>query len=388
MEIIKTNNVPIYSWAKWDNLEFNAREMLISFAEHKEVFHHLAVMPDCHYGVDACIGTVLASTTSVFPSVIGVDIGCGVLSARFHLIYKDIFNKNKFKDFIKIIEDALFNSFNGLWDKDKLYFENIKEKTTNKELNDFLMTRGAEQIGTMGGGNHFVEFQVDDYGYLCLTIHSGSRGYGHKVGTYYTNIAKNKNPESNIPFLNITSNEGREYFGNHRSAVFYASLNRQIIQLNIIKILENFLNVKLKDYYEHIIESIHNYISNEVHYSEHCFVHRKGAIATVLESINKVIIPGSMSTKTYLAEGLLNENSFNSCSHGAGRICSRNEIKKKYSIDDLKKTMSNMVYNEEKSKSFIDEGSFAYKDIDDVMENQKDLVKIKQTLIPVAVIKG
>ena len=250
----------------------------------------------------------------------------------------------------------------------------------------------TKQVGTLGGGNHFLELQKDTDGTLWIMIHSGSRNLGAQVGSYYNEKAKvlnkrwfsNINPDIDMAFLPMQSDEAHAYWDEMNYCIEFALCNRRLM---MERICQTIGEVYPDAQFEPMINIAHNYAVWENHFDENCIVHRKGATRARVGEIG--IIPGSQGTKSYIVEGLGNTDSFQSCSHGAGRAMSRTEAVRSLSLEDeVAKLEAQGIVHAIRSKKDLEEAAGAYKDIDEVMANQTDLVKIVTELSPVAVIKG
>lgn len=385
---LKEGKVKIWT----DDIEEEAKIQLLNISKMDIIFKYIAVMPDVHVGKGATIGSVIPSINAVIPSAVGVDIGCGMNAIRLSLKSKDL--PDNLKELRNCIERDIpvgFNSHKRLFNNfDYSSFEKglipilKKHPKISDKKNKYLL-----QLGTLGGGNHFIELCIDENDDVWIMLHSGSRGIGNQIGTYFIELAKKdmgthlKNiPDINLAYLNV----GTEYFNDYIEAVTwaqqYAFINREIMLDKILKVLRK----KLPPFQltKEAINCHHNYISVENHFGEKVYLTRKGAIDAHLGKLG--IIPGSMGTKSYIVKGKGNPDSFCSCSHGAGRKLSRGKAIELFDKDDLLEQTLGIECR--KDKGVLDEIPGAYKDIDTVMENQKDLVEIVHTLKQVMCIKG
>ena len=387
-QVINTEKIPIKLWL--DDIEDGALEQAKNLANLPFVFRHIALMPDAHLGYGMPIGGVMATMGVVVPNAVGVDIGCGMLAVRTSLADIDIQTLKKMMGAIRKVVPVGFN--------------HQKEKQKNwlsvSEFNELLgwsvieKEYGAslKQIGTLGGGNHFIEIQKGDDGYIWIMIHSGSRNIGYKVAKHYNNIAieKNKKWFSSVPlggdlaFLPLETEEGQNYLIEMHHCVQFALYNRQLMLDNI---KEQFLTEFPDTRFHETINIAHNYAAIEHHFNQNVMVHRKGATSAKVGEFG--IIPGSQGACSYIVKGLGNPESFESCSHGAGRKMGRKQAQRELNLEETKQLLDNLgVVHGVRNVKDLDEAPGAYKNIDEVMENQTDLVEIVTKLTPLAVIKG
>jgi len=383
------NGVPIFSWAT--DVDTKTYQQAINLATHPKVFKHVALMPDTHFGMGMPIGGVIACKDAVIPNACGVDIGCGMLFYRTNLDAEAVLPV--LPEIIAQIEQNIPVGFKGhkLPKKNKLY-KDLPETIDKVELE-----KSRYQLGTLGGGNHFIEIQKDTNNKVCIMIHSGSRHLGYSIANKYNRLAitLNKLWETNLPtnslnglnFLPTNTEEGRNYLIEMNFALNFAKENRDKMFKEVSIILSKaFPKVEFEDY----TNIHHNYTSHENHFGKNVWVHRKGA--TLASKGTFGLIPGSMGTKSYRVRGLGNYKSFNSCSHGAGRLMGRKEFNRTHSVAECNATIENVVYSgwskDRKGNVDLSESPMAYKDIDTVMANQIDLVEIVDTLTPLGVVKG
>ena len=348
-------------------------------------------MPDCHAGYGMPIGGVLATQKVVSPNSVGVDIGCGVCAIKSNL--KD-FDKESLKRVIGEIREVVpvgFDKHKTAQDSNLLPVTervfNVKNSIVSQELDKALFS-----IGTLGGGNHFLELQKDKEGYLWVMIHSGSRNLGKKVADHYNDLAVELNnkwfssvPESvELAFLPLDTQEGQDYLAEMEYCIKFALANRKLMMENSKKVLESHFNgVK----FEEMINIPHNYARLENHYGQNVVVHRKGATSARDGEIG--IIPGSQGTKSYIIKGKGNLESFQSCSHGAGRAMGRKQAQKTLNLaGEIAALDSKGIIHGIRHKENLDEAPSAYKNIETVMQEQADLVEILVELSPLGVIKG
>jgi len=399
MPIFKQINkaqVPIKIYT--DEIAPQAIDQLVNIANLPIVHHHIAAMPDVHVGIGATVGSVIPTLNAVIPAAVGVDIGCGMNAVRTSLTAKDL--PDNLYEIRRNIEKRVpvgfdrhskcimnRSSVNGL---DKPLDEIVhKHPGIMKMIKNFNQT-WSRQIGTLGGGNHFIEICLDENDDVWIMLHSGSRGIGNVIGRYFINLAKKdmQRHQMHLPDVNLSYlSEGSQYFEDYVFAVNwaqeYAWVNRQQMMKLVVEALKASM---LPDFKidKQAINCHHNYISQEMHFGEKVFVTRKGAIKAGLGDMG--IIPGSMGAKSYIVEGKGSSASFCSCAHGAGRKMSRTQAKRSFNTQDLQEQTLGVECR--KDKNMLDESPGAYKDIDQVMENQSDLVAIKHTLKQVICVKG
>ncbi len=384
---IKSERIPIKLWL--DDVDEGTLEQVKNLANLPFAFSHVALMPDAHIGFGMPIGGVLATKNVIIPNAVGVDIGCGMCAVKTNLdhIYKDELKKIMGK--IRLDVPVGFNhhkkaqSENLMPDTSKLHNDSIALKEYNSAL---------KQIGTLGGGNHFIEIQSDDEGFIWIMIHSGSRNIGKTVADFYNKLAININQENNslvplnwqLAYLDSESSEGQQYLNEMQFCVDFALANRKLMMQ---RIQERFLEFNGNIKFDELINIPHNYAALEEHFGEKVFVHRKGATKANQNLIG--IIPGSQGTKSYIVKGKGHSSSFESCSHGAGRIHSRTRAQKLLDLnEEIRKMDAKGIIHGIRHTKDLDEAPGAYKNIDLVMANQTELVEIVTELKPLAVIKG
>ncbi len=374
------------------DIDDKAREQIENLAALPFIHHHIAIMPDCHGGVGMPIGGVLACCDAVIPNAVGVDIGCGMCAVKTGWKVE------------KITADVLRKQImRGIRKRIPLGMDHHKERQDESYMPqghdiDRLHVVKAQyisaqrQVGTLGGGNHFIELQRDEEGFLWIMIHSGSRNLGKQVGDHYNKLAASLNerwhsvvkPELRLPFLPLKTQEFNDYWVEMQYCVDFALCNRRLMMERIQEVIADALpGIE----FEPMINIAHNYAAWENHFGENVIVHRKGA--TLAREGVVGIIPGSQGTSSYIVEGLGNPDSFNSCSHGAGRLMSRTAAVNTLSLEDeVKKLEDQGIVHAIRSKRDLEEAAGAYKDIDQVIALEADLVRVKTKLRPVAVIKG
>jgi len=383
-KVIITEQVPIKCWC--NNIEGSAIEQAKNLANLPFAYKHIALMPDCHAGFGMPIGGVLATENVLVPGAVGVDIGCGMAVVKTNL--KNI-KRPDLEEVVNIIKQMVPVSTAT----NPNYPHQIKLADYSKLS---VISSDAcfidESMGTLGGGNHFIEIQENSEHEIYIMVHCGSRGIGYQVGQYYTNLAAEINKrwfsqvdeKSGLSFLPVSSVEGQEYWNEMNWCIDYAQKNRQAI---INACMTAFYKVIHTVQFDNIIDVKHNYAAWENHFGKNVIVHRKGATRARIG--DTCIIPGSMGTYSVIGTGLGNKDSFCSCSHGAGRKLSRtvarNTLDLQSEIDFM--NQKNIIH-EIKTEKNLDEAPHAYKDIDVVLKNESDLVQVVEKLFPLAVIKG
>ena len=363
-----------------DDIEAGALDQAMNLANLNFAFKHIAIMPDCHVGYGMPIGGVMATDQVIVPNAVGVDIGCGMTTWKSHI--KDV-DEPELKRWLGEIRKVVPLGFNHHQDKQEWKgFDRAPDiHIVQKELEN-----ARYQLGTLGGGNHFIEIQKGDDGFVWVMIHSGSRNFGFKTASEYHEKAKrmcakwgSDIPNKDLSFLPMDSKEGQEYFNAMNFALEFAYANRRLMLDRIVEIIGR------NKFTGEPINIHHNYASLEDHFGRKVLVHRKGAIKATQGLTG--IIPGSMGTSSYITEGLGNPDSFMSSSHGAGRRMGRKQAIQTLDFEAEQARMAGIIHGL-RNKKDLDEAPSAYKNIDAVMEHQKDLVAIKVKLEPLAGIKG
>lgn len=396
------NGKPIKMWTHGVPVEDDARKQLINTASMPFIFRHLAVMPDVHLGKGSTIGSVIPTRGAIIPAAVGVDIGCGMMAARTSLVASDL--PDKLHGLRSAIERAVPHGRSstrggrdkGAWDRppatvDAMWanlqagFARITEKYPRlKNTNNY------KHLGTLGTGNHFIEVCVDEVQRVWFMLHSGSRGVGNAIGSLFIELAQSDMRQhiANLPDRDLAYfEEGSTHFDDYVEAVGwaqdYARRNRAVMMRNVVAAAREVI-ARPFDAEVEAVNCHHNYVQRETHFGVEVLVTRKGAVSAHKGQLG--IIPGSMGAKSFIVRGLGNEEAFCSCSHGAGRSMSRNEAKRRYSIDDQIRATAHVECR--KDKDVIDEIPMAYKDIDAVMQAQKSLVEVVHTLKQVVCVKG
>lgn len=390
MEEKTFNGIIIKNWAT--HLDELAWEQVENLCRLPFIYYHIALMPDTHGGKGMPIGGVLATKGVVVPNAIGVDIGCGMCAVKTSVNVTDLTAEQLRKGILRGIRERIpLGQDHHKNAQDDIFMPqgfDIDSMTVVKRK----IESAAKQIGTLGGGNHFIELQKDEEGKIWIMIHSGSRNLGKQVCDYYNEKAETLNrrwyssvtPELNLPFLPLKTDVFRQYWAEMEYCVEFALCNRHLM---MERIKEAVMEVLPETTFEPMINIAHNYAAWEKHFGEYCIVHRKGATLATSGTIG--IIPGSQGTCSYITEGLGNPDSFNSCSHGAGRRLSRTQARQELSLEEEVARLEQMgIVHAVRYKEDLDEATGAYKDIDEVMAAQADLVKIRTKLLPIAVIKA
>lgn len=391
----------IKMWTHGVPVEEEAKAQLRKTAKLPFIFRHLAVMPDVHVGKGSTVGSVIPTLKAIIPAAVGVDIGCGMIAAKTTLAAADL--PDNLSRVRAAIERAVPHgktpgkrdqgawgdrppeNATAAWKKLAPGFKRIVEKYPHLErTNNFV------HLGTLGTGNHFIEVCLDESQAVWLMLHSGSRGVGNAIGTHFIELAKHDMRQwmANLPDRDLAYfEEGSQHFADYVEAVEWAQnfarLNREVMMQNVVEAVRKAIP-KPFDTHVEAVNCHHNYVSRERHFGQDILVTRKGAVSARRGELG--IIPGSMGSRSYIVRGLGNEESFHSCSHGAGRRMSRTEAKKRFTLQDHLAATAGVECR--KDKNVIDETPAAYKDIDAVMAAQKDLVEIVHTLKQVVCVKG
>lgn len=390
MEVKIINNRPVMIWT--NEVDQVAMEQIGNLTTLPFLYHHLAIMPDVHAGKGMPIGGVLACNGAVVPNAVGVDIGCGMCAVKTNWKVSEIPVQVLRKEIMSGIRQRIPLGMDHHQEKqDSKYLpagHEVEKMTVVKVRQEAIL----HEIGTLGGGNHFIELQKDADDNLWVMIHSGSRNLGARVGAYYNDLAEKLNarwystvsPDIHLAFLPLGTKEFGMYWEEMKYCVDFALCNRKLMMDRIEEVLADSLK---GIEFEPMINIAHNYASQEHHFGKDVFVHRKGA--TLAREGVTGIIPGSQGTASYIVEGLGNPDSFCSCSHGAGRLLSRSAaIRTLNMAEEVAKLEAKGIVHGIRNQDDMQEASGAYKDIEEVIANELDLVRVKTRLLPVAVIKG
>jgi tRNA-splicing ligase RtcB (3'-phosphate/5'-hydroxy nucleic acid ligase) len=383
--IIHSERVPIKLWL--NDIEPGALQQARDIANMPFAFSHVAIMPDCHEGFGMPIGGVLATTDVIIPNAVGVDIGCGMCALQTNLTHID---REPLKTLVNNIRSLIPVGFKH--HPQPVDLSKMPEVKHSMPVIEREYKNATYQLGTLGGGNHFIELQKGSDGHIWIMIHSGSRNLGKQVADHYFREAvklnekdfKNLKNVRQLSFLPLDTAEGKNYLNEMNYCVDFAFANRKLMISLVQFILEKSFK---KIEFSHFINIAHNYAGREFHFGREVIVHRKGATSARAGEMG--IIPGSQGTKSYLVVGKGNPESFQSCSHGAGRVMGRKEAQRKLDFnEEVKKLKDKGILHSVKKPRDLDEASGAYKNIETVMQNQSDLVEIALELEPLAVIKG
>lgn len=375
----------------WANHAFSVEEqsMLRNVSRLPCLFKHVALMPDAHLGKGSMVGSVVATKDAVIPATVGVDIGCGMMAVKTP--FKSVILEGKLKELRSQIEEAIPVGFND-------YRDPVDESSdwkgweTFPELHKGIQDRKAKamkQLGTLGGGNHFVEVCFDTEDSIWLMLHSGSRNIGKELAERHISTAKslwrlNELPAPDLAYFTQGTSEFAAYWNDLKWAQSYAMKNREIMMTRLLKVFNKMFNHRQPFKPELAVNCHHNYVALEHHYGEDVFVTRKGAINAAAGQYG--IIPGSMGAKSFIVKGRGLAESFNSCSHGAGRKMSRGAAKRAFSESDLARQTAGVECR--KDRGVLDEIPGAYKSIETVMKNQEDLVEVVAEIKQVVCVKG
>lgn len=386
---------PIKTWTEGVHVEHAAMEQLRNVASLPIIHSHLAVMPDVHYGIGATVGSVIPTYKAIIPAAVGVDIGCGMNAVRTSLRASDLPDSlASLRSAIEAVVPVGQAQLEGMsptraasWGVLSKAYEQLCG------LHPAILAKGvsnpALQLGTLGGGNHFIELCLDEEQRVWVMLHSGSRGIGNRIGTHFISLAREEAQKNNIhlPDRDLAwLSEGGLHFGQYVNALQWAQLYAQANRDCMMRLVV----VQLSKFFPHMetgLEAVachHNYVSEELHFGKNVYVTRKGAVSARAGELG--IIPGSMGAKSFIVRGRGNADSFCSCSHGAGRAMSRGEAKRKFTTADHE--LATMGVECRKDAGVVDETPGAYKDIDAVMWAQRDLVDVVHTLKQVLCVKG
>lgn len=395
---------PVKIWT--NDVEGSALEQLHNLSSLPFIHHHIAVMPDVHWGMGSTVGSVIPTIKAIVPAAVGVDIGCGMVAAKLNLRAEQL--PDNLQEIRSTIESYVPHgrtdnggaNDRGAWHDIPLAVEDAwhglfhDPRFEELSVQEPAMLKGhvnaARHLGTLGTGNHFIELCLDEENNVWIMLHSGSRGIGNRIGSYFITKAKEemerwhiKLPDDNLAYLP----EGTRFFNHYWQALSWAQdfarMNREIMFYRTLAAVNHALGLGI-GVVETAINCHHNYVSIENHYGRNVYVTRKGAVRAREGDLG--IIPGSMGARSFIIRGKGNAESFNSCSHGAGRRMSRGEAKRRYSVADLAAQTAGVECR--KDAEVIDEIPEAYKPIDEVMANQSDLVEVVATLKQVLCVKG
>lgn len=387
-QVISTERVPIKLWL--EDMEEGALEQAKNLANLPFLYKWVAIMPDSHQGYGMPIGGVIATYNVIIPHAVGSDVGCGMSVAELPLTVEEL--SPHLRDVLQGIRELVPVGFNNHEvAQESMWMPDIG--INDLPIADVNYKKAFKQVGTLGGGNHFIELQADEDGKVHVMLHSGSRNLGYQVAKHYNKVAieLNKRWHSSVPkewelaFLPIGTEEARNYINEMKYCVEFAKCNRGLMMHNILSVLS--LNLDRDFMNAETINIAHNYATLESHFGKNVWVHRKGATSAKEGELG--IIPGSQGTKSYIVRGKGNKDSFMSCSHGAGRKMGRKQAKRELNLEEEQRKLDEQgILHSIRGVGDLDEATGAYKDINVVMENQADLVDIVKELRPLAVVKG
>ena len=383
----------VLSWLPADQIEESAMRQIENLSRMPFIFKHVAVMPDCHFGMGATVGSVIPTNHAIIPAAVGVDIGCGMIAVKTPLTLDDL--PRDLSDIRKAVEHQVPLSaghYNRSIKKTaRPRIEQLEAKAAELGRLDFydkLDRNWRKQLGSLGSGNHFIEVVLDEEGYAWAFLHSGSRGVGNRIAAHHIGIAKKLMekwyidlPDRDLAYLVEDTPEFDDYMADLDWAQEFALLNREEMMERIIRLLQH----RCGDFDEvERIQCHHNFTKREHHFGRNILVSRKGAIEAREDQLG--LIPGSMGTRSYVVRGKGNRASFNTAPHGAGRRLSRNKARSSFTMEDFDRDMEGIEVN--RSEAFLDELPGAYKDIDLVMEQSHDLVEVVHTFRQIVNVKG
>ncbi len=395
-----SGGVPVRMWTRGVPLEDEARRQLMNAARLPIVFKHIAAMPDAHFGIGATVGSVIATVRAIIPAAVGVDIGCGMMAAKTTLRAEDL--PDNLGPLRATIERSVPHGREpgtrdrGAWGKVPgpvdIAWAQLEPGFTElcRDYPKLEKTNHRNHLGTLGTGNHFIEVCLDEADAVWFMLHSGSRGVGNAIGRMFIELARQDALRNNrhLPDRDLAYfEEGSRHFGDYVRAVDwaqrFATLNREVMMRRVIEAAGTVIGKRFDSQVE-AVNCHHNYVQKEHHFGADVYITRKGAVSARLGQLG--IIPGSMGARSFIVRGKGSPDSFESCSHGAGRAMSRGEARRRFTLADHRAATEGVECR--KDKDVIDETPAAYKDIDAVMAAQRDLVEIVHTLKQVVCVKG
>ncbi len=404
-EIIQEKGaVPIKTWTRGVPFEDEAKKQLINLSRLPFIYKWIAAMPDVHLGKGATIGSVVPTLNAIIPAAVGVDLGCGMMAVKTEIKAEQL--PDNLKQIRTAIEAAVPHGRSnrvrkggrdkGAWGDIpadvRVSWKNLAEpfKRLTEKHGVLKNTNNVNHLGTLGTGNHFIEMCLDEHDSVWIMLHSGSRGVGNRIGTHFIELAKKEMerwqiqlPDKDLAYLPEGSEHYQDYIEAVEWAQQFARINRELMMSRVLKAVSDTLLLNFTARLE-AVNCHHNYVSRERHYGQDILVTRKGAVRAGQGELG--IIPGSMGAKSFIVRGLGNDESFHSCSHGAGRVMSRTAAKKQVSIEQHIAATEGVECR--KDSAVIDETPAAYKPIEKVMQAQSDLVEIVYTLKQVVCVKG
>jgi tRNA-splicing ligase RtcB (3'-phosphate/5'-hydroxy nucleic acid ligase) len=374
--------VPIRVWAK--SLDLATVRQLHEIAAQPYVVEHVAVMADAHVSEGVAVGTVFATERTVVPAALGGDLGCG-MSAVCLGVETDRMDRRCLEQMLRGLGNAIptgdaVHRGRGVFVPEALMTHTLSTRTLEHTREAII----GRHLGTLGGGNHFLELERDTEGSAWLLVHSGSRGLGAAIASHHARAAFGGKATHGLHGLDTSQERGNAYLTDMTWAVAFARANRRALLDKALEVIADALHAPLEPL--HVIDVHHNFVARETWLGRDLLVHRKGAVAVPRGTL--ALIPGSMATASYIVEGLGNEAAFGSCSHGAGRVMSRKEARATVRPQALEQAMRHVVYPKHNTKALVEESPDAYRDILEVLDAQKDLVRRVKRLEPIAVLKG
>lgn len=392
--------VPLKMWTRGVPVEEAARQQLRNVARLPIVFRHVAAMPDVHFGIGATVGAVIPTVKAIIPAAVGVDIGCGMMACRTTLTSEDL--PDNLGPLRSAIERAVphgrrpGNRDPGAWQTPPAPVAAAwaqLEPGFRRLCHDhprLEKTHHVHHLGTLGTGNHFIEVCLDEAGAVWFMLHSGSRGVGNFIGTMFIELARQDamRHQANLPDRDLAYfEEGSRHFEDYVRAVGwaqrYAAVNRELMMHQVVEAVRTVIATPFRAHVE-AVNCHHNYVQKERHFGQEVYVTRKGAVSARAGQLG--IIPGSMGARSYIVRGKGHPDSFESCAHGAGRVMSRSEARRRFTLADHRAATAGVECR--KDRDVLDETPAAYKDIDAVMAAQGDLVEVVHTLKQVVCVKG
>ncbi len=402
-DVMNFGGSPIKAWVRGVPVEDQARKQLANIAQLPFIHKWVAVMPDVHLGMGATVGSVIPTEGAIIPAAVGVDLGCGMMAVRTTLRADDL--PDNLSALRSAIEAAVPHGRTdnggrrdrGAWGHvpdqvDKAWAGRADEFAVICDKHPKIAKANHRgHLGTLGTGNHFIEVCLDEADRVWFMLHSGSRGIGNRIGSYFIRLAREDMrrwfinlPDQDLAYLP----EGTEHFKDYVQALHwaqrFAALNRQVMMDAVLTAARSLAALPFFDTGDEAVNCHHNYVAREEHFGKSVFVTRKGAVSAREGQLG--IIPGSMGARSYIVRGKGNRDSFCSCSHGAGRAMSRTAARKRFTVADHVAATAGIECR--KDAEVIDETPMAYKDIDAVMAAQADLVEIAHTLRQVVCVKG
>lgn len=380
-EADRGQRVPVRVWAR--SVSPEAVRQLVRIASEPYVVEHVAAMADVHVSEGVAVGTVFATEHTVVPKSLGGDLGCGMSAVRLELD-ADSFDRALLErvvaDLVRAIPaGSATHRGAGVLVPDALLASPLSTNT----LDHTRSALARRHLGTLGGGNHFIELDRDAEGQLWLLVHSGSRGLGASIADHHARVAHTTS-SAYLPALDIRTPSGEAYFQDVSWALTFARANRASLVARALEVISE--NIGESFAHTDVVDIHHNFVARETWFGRELLIHRKGAISVPVGA--KALIPGSMGSASYVVAGLGNEAAFGSCSHGAGRVMSRKEARSKVTTKSLARGMRRVVYPEHLARDLVEEAPAAYRNVSDVLEDQEDLVTRVVRLEPIAVLKG